>query len=199
RISQKDIRDLAAISARDLIIIITIIINISTKTTMYGIVIDSGSSRSNIYLYEWLGEKENETGVVMEKLNCNVSGVPISELKIDPKKDAQTWEGFKKCMKNVLAAIPVEKHKTTPLFLGATAGMRLLQEKDMQRASEILNSLEVYLQSLPFDFQNASIITGQEEGLYGWITVNYLMGNFLEVKQTKHDINSKVCLTNFLK
>ncbi|XP_019750641.1 ectonucleoside triphosphate diphosphohydrolase 3 isoform X2 [Hippocampus comes] len=149
-------------------------------TLEYGIVIDSGSSRSNIYLYEWLGEKENETGVVMEKLNCNVSGVPISELKIDPKKDAQTWEGFKKCMKNVLAAIPVEKHKTTPLFLGATAGMRLLQEKDMQRASEILNSLEVYLQSLPFDFQNASIITGQEEGLYGWITVNYLMGNFLE-------------------
>lgn len=69
----------------------------------------------------------------------------------------------------------------------------------MQRAREILNSLEVYLQTLPFDFQNASIISGQEEGLYGWITVNYLMGNFLEVKQTQHDNNSKVCLTNFLK
>uniref|UniRef100_A0A3Q2YYY9 Ectonucleoside triphosphate diphosphohydrolase 3 n=1 Tax=Hippocampus comes TaxID=109280 RepID=A0A3Q2YYY9_HIPCM len=149
-----------------------LLLNNLRQIWFYGIVIDSGSSRSNIYLYEWLGEKENETGVVMEKLNCNVSGVPISELKIDPKKDAQTWEGFKKCMKNVLAAIPVEKHKTTPLFLGATAGMRLLHE--------ILNSLEVYLQSLPFDFQNASIITGQEEGLYGWITVNYLMGNFLE-------------------
>ncbi|XP_061145775.1 ectonucleoside triphosphate diphosphohydrolase 3 isoform X1 [Syngnathus typhle] len=148
--------------------------------TEYGIVIDSGSSRSNIYLYEWPGAKENETGVVTERLNCNVHGVPISDLKIDPKKDAETWEGFKACMKNVSAAIPVKKHRTTPLFLGATAGMRLLLEKDVKRASEVLDSLKVYLQSLPFDFHNASVITGQEEGLYGWITVNYLMGNFLE-------------------
>ncbi|XP_057690393.1 ectonucleoside triphosphate diphosphohydrolase 3 isoform X2 [Corythoichthys intestinalis] len=146
----------------------------------YGIVIDSGSSRSNIYLYEWPGEKENETGVVTEKLNCKVSGVAISELKNDPKKDAQTWKGFRDCMKTVSEAIPAKKHKTTPLFLGATAGMRLLQEKDMQRANEVLDSLKEYLQSLPFDFQNASIITGQEEGLYGWITVNYLMDNFIE-------------------
>ncbi|XP_077454160.1 ectonucleoside triphosphate diphosphohydrolase 3 isoform X2 [Stigmatopora argus] len=146
----------------------------------YGIVIDSGSSRSNIYLYEWPGEKENETGVVMEKMNCKVSGVAISEMKIDSQKDAETWKGFQDCMKNVSGAIPARKHKTTPLFLGATAGMRLLQEKDMQRATEVLDSLKEYLKSLPFDFQNASIITGQEEGLYGWITVNYLMGNFLE-------------------
>ncbi|XP_054639118.1 ectonucleoside triphosphate diphosphohydrolase 3 [Dunckerocampus dactyliophorus] len=149
-------------------------------TLEYGIVIDSGSSRSNIYVYEWPGEKENETGVVTEKLNCRVAGAGISDMKIDPKKDAQSWEGFKECMKNVSATIPAKKHKTTPLFLGATAGMRLLQEKEPQRANEILESLREYLQSLPFDFQNASIITGQEEGLFGWITVNYLLGNFLE-------------------
>lgn len=44
-----------------------------------------------------------------------------------------------------------------------------------------MQSLREYLSSLPFDFQNASIISGQEEGLYGWITVNYIMGNFFEV------------------
>lgn len=40
----------------------------------YGIVIDSGSSRSTVYVYEWPGEKENETGVVTEKINCRVEG-----------------------------------------------------------------------------------------------------------------------------
>nr|XP_033496318.1 ectonucleoside triphosphate diphosphohydrolase 3 [Epinephelus lanceolatus] len=149
-------------------------------TLEYGIVIDSGSSRSNVYLYEWPGEKENETGVVTQILNCRVAGAGISEMKVDPEKDAKSWQGFRDCMVNVTKAIPPEKHKTTPLFLGATAGMRLLHEKDEQRSNEILASLRDYLSSLPFTFHNASIITGEEEGLYGWITVNYLMGNFLE-------------------
>ncbi|XP_051262809.1 ectonucleoside triphosphate diphosphohydrolase 3 [Dicentrarchus labrax] len=146
----------------------------------YGIVIDSGSSRSNMYLYEWPGEKQNETGVVTEVLNCRVSGTPISEMKVDPQQDAKSWIGFQACIDNVTKAIPAEKHKNTPLFLGATAGMRLLHEKDENRSNEILESLKEYLSSLPFNFQNASIISGQEEGLYGWVTANYLMGNLLE-------------------
>lgn len=122
----------------------------------YGIVIDSGSSRSNVYVYEWPGEKENETGVVTETLNCRVAGesLPkfwmrpksaageartlehftilstgdgISEMKVDPEKDKKSWEAFQVCMDKAMKAIPAEKHKSTPLFLGATAGMRLLQ------------------------------------------------------------------------
>ncbi|XP_062254448.1 ectonucleoside triphosphate diphosphohydrolase 3 [Platichthys flesus] len=146
----------------------------------YGIVIDSGSSRSSVYLYEWPGEKQNETGVVTQILNCRVDGDGISEMKVDPQKDEKSWKAFRKCMAQITAAVPAEKHKSTPLFLGATAGMRLLHQLDEQRSNEILASLRTYLSSLPFDFHNASIITGQEEGLYGWITVNYLMGNFLE-------------------
>ncbi|XP_061806915.1 ectonucleoside triphosphate diphosphohydrolase 3 isoform X3 [Nerophis lumbriciformis] len=153
---------------------------LSQPILQYGIVIDSGSSRSNIYVYKWPGDKQNETGVVTEKSNCRVPGDGISAMGIDPNKDKESWEGFKKCMTNVSAEIPPEKHNSTSLFLGATAGMRLLQEQDPQRAAEVLESLRKYLQSLPFDFKNASIITGQEEGLYGWITVNYLLGNFLE-------------------
>nr|XP_046256400.1 ectonucleoside triphosphate diphosphohydrolase 3 [Scatophagus argus] len=146
----------------------------------YGIVIDSGSSRSNVYLYQWPGEKENETGVVAEIMNCRVAGDGISGMKIDLQIDEKMWEGFQVCINNISKAIPAEKHKTTPLFLGATAGMRLLREENEQRSNEIMASLTEYLSSLPFAFQNASIISGQEEGLYGWVTVNYLMGNFLE-------------------
>lgn len=45
-----------------------------SSSSQYGIVIDSGSSRSTVYLYAWPGEKENETGVVTEVKNCRVSG-----------------------------------------------------------------------------------------------------------------------------
>uniref|UniRef100_A0A3P9P712 Ectonucleoside triphosphate diphosphohydrolase 3 n=1 Tax=Poecilia reticulata TaxID=8081 RepID=A0A3P9P712_POERE len=131
----------------------------------FGIVIDSGSSRSNVYLYEWPGEKENETGVVTERKNCKVRGAPISDLEVSSKEDEKTFKGFQDCMDEIKSHIPGEKHKTTPLFLGATAGMRLLED---------------FLNKQNFQFHNASIITGQEEGLFGWITVNYLKENFLE-------------------
>ncbi|KAG7273713.1 hypothetical protein CRUP_003541 [Coryphaenoides rupestris] len=44
----------------------------------------------------------------------------------------------------------------------------------------ILVKLREYFSAKPFMFQDASILTGQQEGLYGWVTVNYLLGNFVE-------------------
>lgn len=48
-------------------------------------------------------------------------------------------------------------------------------------ANEVLASVQHYFRAQPFEFRGAQIITGTEEGVYGWITANYLMGNFLEV------------------
>uniref|UniRef100_A0A671XIB8 Ectonucleoside triphosphate diphosphohydrolase 1 n=1 Tax=Sparus aurata TaxID=8175 RepID=A0A671XIB8_SPAAU len=141
----------------------------------YGIVIDSGSSRSNVYLYEWPGEKQNDTGVVTEIKNCRVKGDGISAMKVDPQKDAASWKAFQVCMDDIINAIPVAKQNATTLYLGATAGMRLLHKQDEKRSNDIVASLREYLSSLPVDFKSASIISGQEEGLYGWVTVNYLM------------------------
>lgn len=57
----------------------------------------------------------------------------------------------------------------------------LLRLQNETAANEVLESIENYFSSQPFEFRGAQIITGQEEGVYGWITANYLMGNFLEV------------------
>lgn len=57
----------------------------------------------------------------------------------------------------------------------------LLRLQNETAANEVLESIQNYFTSQPFDFRGAQIITGQEEGVYGWITANYLMGNFLEV------------------
>lgn len=57
----------------------------------------------------------------------------------------------------------------------------LLRLQNETAANEVLESIQNYFTSQPFAFRVAQIITGQEEGVYGWITANYLMGNFLEV------------------
>ncbi|MEE6466210.1 hypothetical protein FKM82_006872 [Ascaphus truei] len=37
----------------------------------YGIVLDAGSSRTTVYVYQWPAEKENNTGIVSQTFNCN--------------------------------------------------------------------------------------------------------------------------------
>lgn len=65
----------------------------------YGIVLDAGSSRTTVYIYEWPAEKENNTGVVSQTFKCNVKGkgkMGISEEMYD-----QTIKG-----KRVALAVP---------------------------------------------------------------------------------------------
>ncbi|KAM4028571.1 ectonucleoside triphosphate diphosphohydrolase 3 isoform 4-T5 [Anomaloglossus baeobatrachus] len=143
----------------------------------YGIVLDAGSSRTTVYVYQWPAEKENNTGVVSQTFKCNVNGLGISSYASEPEKAAKNIDN---CMKKVISVIPFNQQNSTPVYLGATAGMRLLRLKNESAAQGVLFSIENYFQTQPFSFRGAHIITGQEEGVYGWITVNYLMGNFLE-------------------
>ncbi|XP_006042642.2 ectonucleoside triphosphate diphosphohydrolase 3 [Bubalus bubalis] len=143
----------------------------------YGIVLDAGSSRTTIYVYQWPAEKANNTGVVSQTFKCNVKGSGISNYAENPQ-DAP--KAFEDCMQKVKGHIPVGLHGSTCVYLGATAGMRLLRLQNETAANEVLESIENYFKSQPFDFRDAQIISGQEEGIYGWITANYLMGNFLE-------------------
>lgn len=42
----------------------------------------------------------------------------------------------------------------------------------------VTSSLKLY----PFDFKGAEILSRQNEEVFGWITVNYLLENFIKVK-----------------
>nr|KAF6310390.1 ectonucleoside triphosphate diphosphohydrolase 3 [Myotis myotis] len=143
----------------------------------YGIVLDAGSSRTTVYVYQWPAEKENNTGVVSQTSKCSVKGSGISSYGKNPQ-DAP--KAFEDCMQKVKEQIPAHLQGSTHIYLGATAGMRLLRLQNETAANEVLASIQNYFKSQPFDFRGAQIISGQEEGIYGWITANYLMGNFLE-------------------
>lgn len=50
-----------------------------------------------------------------------------------------------------------------------------------KKSDAILKEVEEKLKSYPFHFKGATILTGREEGAYGWVTVNYLLENFIKV------------------
>ncbi|CAO2633175.1 Ectonucleoside triphosphate diphosphohydrolase 3, partial [Lemmus lemmus] len=143
----------------------------------YGIVLDAGSSRTTVYVYQWPAEKENNTGVVSQTFKCSVKGSGISSYEDNPQ---EAPKAFDDCMLRVKEQVPENLHGSTRIYLGATAGMRLLRLQNETAAHEVLESIQSYFESQPFDFRGAQIISGQEEGVYGWITANYIMGNFLE-------------------
>ena len=76
--------------------------------------------------------------------------------------------------------VPRSDAGKTPLFLLATAGMRLLPEKQrhglLQEVCSYARSRTLFL--LPDCDIHIRVIPGEVEGLYGWIAANYLLGGF---------------------
>nr|XP_046233664.1 ectonucleoside triphosphate diphosphohydrolase 1 isoform X2 [Scatophagus argus] len=137
----------------------------------YGIVLDAGSSHTSVYIYEWPAEKDNNTGRVEQTHACQVKGPGISSYASTPQG---AGESLRECMQEAQQWIPEKRHHETPLYLGATAGMRLLNIENSLASNEVLQAVGAALQKTPFSFQGARILSGQEEGAFGWVTVNYL-------------------------
>ncbi|XP_019957902.2 ectonucleoside triphosphate diphosphohydrolase 2-like [Paralichthys olivaceus] len=142
---------------------------------MYGIILDAGSSHTSMFIYKWPAGKENGTGIVTEHSQCHVEGGGISSYAGVRGGAAKS---LKICLDKAVKDIPKSRHSQTPLYLGATAGMRLLKIDNATETERILKEVENKLRSYPFNFKEANILSGQHEGAYGWVTVNYLQENF---------------------
>jgi len=87
---------------------------------------------------------------------------------------------LEKLFKKAQTIIPDDVLEETPVFLLATAGMRLLP--DDQRTG-LLKEICSYTRShtkfqLPDCDVHIKVIPGEVEGLYGWVAANYLIGGF---------------------
>ncbi|XP_030149249.1 ectonucleoside triphosphate diphosphohydrolase 8 [Lynx canadensis] len=141
--------------------------------TKFGIVFDAGSSHTSLFVYRWPADKENDTGVVSQALVCQAKGPGISSYASNPARAGESLQG---CLEEALALIPEAQQRKTPLFLGATAGMRLLSRKNSSQARDIFEAVTQVLGKSPLDFWGAELLAGQDEGALGWITINYVLG-----------------------
>ncbi|XP_074871242.1 ectonucleoside triphosphate diphosphohydrolase 8-like isoform X1 [Carettochelys insculpta] len=154
------------------------------SSNKYGMVFDAGSSHTSLFVYQWAADKENDTGVVSQTLSCDVQGPGISAYASDPPKAGAS---LRSCLEEALKIIPAESHREVPAYLGATAGMRLLSIENRSAADQVLNEVTKTIQQYPVNFRGARIITGEEEGTYGWITINYLLDSFTQYSPRQRD------------
>ncbi|KAJ7590701.1 nucleoside phosphatase family-domain-containing protein [Mycena floridula] len=169
----------------------------------FGVVIDAGSSGSRVQIYSWQNPargigKNSPEALLLPKVEKGTKNGAEWVHKVEPgiSTFSDNIKGIAEYLRPLLAHadqhIPPSLHPNTPLFLLATAGMRLLTPE--QQAEVLLETCYFLRNHSHFKIETASaagpcgssvrIITGEEEGLFGWIAVNYLMDGFKDERTT---------------
>ncbi|KAA8894179.1 nucleoside phosphatase family-domain-containing protein [Sphaerosporella brunnea] len=159
----------------------------------YGVVLDAGSSGTRVYVYRWDDPSHARKYASASELRS------IPEIrtkrkwtkKVKPgvstfhdKPDAVGNDHLAPLFEHALQHIPKKERPSTPLFLLATAGMRLVKENERKRLlGEICSYARRHTEFLlPDCATHIQVIPGETEGLYGWIAANYLLGGFDDPK-----------------
>lgn len=157
---------------------ISVLFSLSFSRLKYGIMCDAGSSGTRAYIYMW----ESDRDIPNVRPAPDVEHAYEIKLHIPlasaAKDDTAIETIFSKILEYCNDKIPKEYIPTTRFFVFATAGMRLLPQKDQDVILD--KTYEYLLKNSPYKLKRRYIrvISGIEEGVYGWISVNHLLGNF---------------------
>ncbi|KAM4636331.1 ectonucleoside triphosphate diphosphohydrolase 7 isoform 2-T2 [Discoglossus pictus] len=154
----------------------------------YGIVIDCGSSGSRVFVYFWPPHNGNPHDLLdIKQMRDRISKPVVKKIKPGISSMALTPEKASDYMTPLLSFaasyIPKDKHKETPLYILCTAGMRVLPES--QQAAILQDLVKDIPQEFGFLFSeaHAEVISGKQEGVYAWISINFVLGRFDHVEE----------------
>lgn len=150
------------------------LIKLPKETFSYIAMIDAGSSgcRAHVYRYGKLGSLSGPL-YLLPQHNSKKVKPGLSTFAENP---ADAGPSLRDLVEFLKAEVPQADWEVTPVFLKATAGLRMLQPNV---SLAILQSVRGFLSDRavsPFLFRSsyAAIISGNEEGGFGWIAFNYL-------------------------
>ncbi|CAD7695295.1 unnamed protein product [Ostreobium quekettii] len=157
--------------------------------TSYVLVVDAGSTGTRMYVYKWTTSPSGPNLPSIEQIPPSAAPdkIPFRAGKRAYKR-VETLPGmdhyvgdFDGLRQHALApllswaeaVVPSAQRSSSPLFLFGTAGSRGLS---MEGRLELLREVQAILGSSAFWFKPewVKIISGSEEGTYGWVALNYL-------------------------
>ncbi|KAI1977325.1 Guanosine-diphosphatase [Ophidiomyces ophidiicola] len=151
----------------------------SKPLIQYALMIDAGSTGSRIHVYRFNNcgptpELEHEEFKMTEKRK---GGAGLSSYGADAEGAAKSLDSL---MQVALDTVPEQYRSCSPVAVKATAGLRMLGPELSQK---ILEAVRHRLETVyPFPVVSkerggVEIMDGKDEGVYAWITTNYLLGN----------------------
>ncbi|KAF2112968.1 guanosine-diphosphatase [Lophiotrema nucula] len=145
----------------------------------YALMIDAGSTGSRIHVYRFNNcgpspELEDEVFEQTKKIEGQSSG--LSAYADDPEKAAKSLDVLMEVAKK---SVPESYQSCSPIALKATAGLRKVGEEKSKKILEaVRNRLEKVYPFPVVSEENGGVevMGGEQEGVYAWITTNYLLG-----------------------
>nr|DBA26974.1 TPA: hypothetical protein GDO54_011161 [Pyxicephalus adspersus] len=143
----------------------------AASEVFYGIMFDAGSTGTRVHVYKFSRTSSGAPNLDHETFKAIKPG--LSAYADEPEKCAA---GIKELLDIAMAEIPDNLWSSTPLVLKATAGLRLLPG---EKAQKLLDTVRDIFKSSPFlvGKDSVSIMNGTDEGIFAWITVNFLAGS----------------------
>ncbi|WRT67376.1 uncharacterized protein IL334_004347 [Kwoniella shivajii] len=141
----------------------------------YALTIDAGSTGSRIHVYKFhnCGPSPQLEYETFKMLNPG-----LSAFARDPTAAAASLDPL---LKEASRVVPKELWKCTPVEVKATAGLRLLgQQESVAILDEVRNRLETNWDFVVNGERSVEIMDGKDEGVYAWITANYLLNKIGE-------------------
>ncbi|KAH6893732.1 guanosine-diphosphatase [Coprinopsis sp. MPI-PUGE-AT-0042] len=137
----------------------------------YALMIDAGSTGSRIHIYKFNNCKASPT---YEYEVFKMTNPGLSKFADDPEGGAKTLDVL---LNEAVRVVPEDMQHCTPVAVKATAGLRLLPGTKSQ---DILDAVE---DRIPRPHDGVVIMDGKDEGVYAWITANYLLGTIKPGKE----------------
>jgi guanosine-diphosphatase len=135
--------------------------------------IDAGSTGSRIHIYKF-----NHCGAI-PAYEYEVFKMTQPGLSAYTGRPQEAAESLDVLLEEAVSVVPPSLWACTPIAVKATAGLRLLGP---EKSGEILDAIRLRLHAkYPFslgdsDGERVTIMDGKDEGVYAWMTANYLLG-----------------------
>ncbi|OXM81002.1 guanosine-diphosphatase [Cryptococcus neoformans Bt63] len=141
----------------------------------YALTIDAGSTGSRIHVYKF-----NNCGPSpqLEYETFKAVKPGLSAYARDPTAAAASLDPL---LEEAYRVVPESLRKCTPVEVKATAGLRLLGQQESEAIlDEVRNRLETNWDFTVSGERAVEIMDGKDEGVYAWITANYLLNKIGE-------------------
>eukprot|EP00923_Selenidium_pygospionis_P005760 GHVN01009837.1.p1 GENE.GHVN01009837.1~~GHVN01009837.1.p1 ORF type:complete len:447 (+),score=36.59 GHVN01009837.1:1-1341(+) len=150
------------------------------------IIVDAGSTGSRLVVFSFLFCGKNLVGIKAEYKH-EISG-GISEMLNKQSKIENIFKGLLN-----FANKKTRDKKNTMIFVSATAGLRVLEPEKQENVLNMVRKIIAYSGFAASTNNDAvSILSGEKEAEYAWITANYLLGNISF--EENNNTQSRECL-----